>query len=103
MHCGRVADPSAEPVLDRHGELRAMESKSTGRKYDLYIRKPADYDKEKDKKYPVLYLLDGHPRLEGDSRIMACAAVSPSARHRGPVRATSGSRCLDRICGPKPA
>ena len=36
-----------------------MKSTSTGRTYDLYIRKPADYDKTKDKKYPVLYLLDG--------------------------------------------
>lgn len=36
-----------------------MKSTSTGRTYDLYIRKPADYEKIKDKKYPVLYLLDG--------------------------------------------
>lgn len=36
-----------------------MNSASTGRSYDLYIHKPADFDKNKDKKYPVLYLLDG--------------------------------------------
>jgi len=43
----------------RGSEVRAMKSDSTGRSYDLYIRKPADFDKHKDKKYPVLYLLDG--------------------------------------------
>jgi predicted alpha/beta superfamily hydrolase len=49
------------PVTIPNSEVRTIESKSTGRKYDLYIRKPADYDKDKDKnkKYPVLYLLDG--------------------------------------------
>ncbi len=36
-----------------------MKSTATGRAYDLYIRKPADYGKNADKKYPVLYLLDG--------------------------------------------
>jgi predicted alpha/beta superfamily hydrolase len=36
-----------------------MKSTATGRNYDLYIHKPADFDKSKDKKYPVLYLLDG--------------------------------------------
>lgn len=40
-------------------EVRTMKSASTGRMYDLYIRKPADYEKNKDKKYSVLYLLDG--------------------------------------------
>jgi uncharacterized protein len=47
------------PVSLPNSELRTLESKSTGRKYDLYIRKPADYDKNPNKKYPVLYLLDG--------------------------------------------
>jgi predicted alpha/beta superfamily hydrolase len=36
-----------------------MKSSSTGRTYDLYIRTPSDFAKNKDKKYPVLYLLDG--------------------------------------------
>jgi len=47
------------PVTLPNSELRTLESKSTGRKYDLYIRKPADYDKNPNKKYPALYLLDG--------------------------------------------
>lgn len=53
--------PSAgyPPVTVRGSEVRTMESVSTGRSYDLYIRKPTDFDENKDKKYPVLYLLDG--------------------------------------------
>lgn len=46
-------------VTVRGSEVQTMKSASTGRSYDLYIRKPADFDKNKDKKYPVLYLLDG--------------------------------------------
>lgn len=53
--------PSARypSVAVRGSEVRAMNSASTGRSYDLYIRKPADFDQNKNKKYPVLYLLDG--------------------------------------------
>jgi uncharacterized protein len=47
------------PVTIPGAELRTMNSAATGRSYDLYIHKPADYDKNRDKKYPVLYLLDG--------------------------------------------
>src|SRR3954471_417003 len=58
------------PVTIPGSELRTMKSSSTGRNYDLYIRKPGNFDKNpgdfdknfdknKDKKYPVLYLLDG--------------------------------------------
>ena len=54
----RAATPPYPPVTIPNSELRTLESKSTGRKCDLYIRKPADYDKAKDKRYPVLYLLD---------------------------------------------
>jgi predicted alpha/beta superfamily hydrolase len=46
-------------VTLRRSEVRALKSTATGRSYDLYIRKPADFDRNKDKKYPVLYLLDG--------------------------------------------
>ena len=54
-----AASPAYPPVTIPNSELRSIESKSTGRTYDLYIRKPADYDNDKNKKYPVLYLLDG--------------------------------------------
>ncbi|MFL6601946.1 MAG: alpha/beta hydrolase [Steroidobacteraceae bacterium] len=53
-----AASPAYPPVTIPNSELRTIESKSTGRTYDLYIRKPVDYDKDKNKKYPVLYLLD---------------------------------------------
>ena len=46
------------PVTMPNTEVRTLDSKDTGRKYDLYIRKPADYDKNPAKRYPVLYLLD---------------------------------------------
>ena len=45
------------PILGT--ELRALKSSKTGRDYDLYIRVPGDYGTSKDKKYPVLYVLDG--------------------------------------------
>lgn len=54
-----AAAPAFPPVTLPNSELRTLQSKSTGRTYDLYIRRPADYDKDKSKKYPVLYLLDG--------------------------------------------
>ncbi|HEU4653590.1 MAG TPA: alpha/beta hydrolase-fold protein, partial [Steroidobacteraceae bacterium] len=46
-------------VTIANSEVRTMKSTSTGRTYDLYIHKPAGFDTDKDKKYPVLYLLDG--------------------------------------------
>ena len=42
-----------------NSEVRTIKSTSTDRSYDLYVRKPVDYDKNKQQKYPVLYLLDG--------------------------------------------
>lgn len=42
-----------------NSEVRTIKSTATGRSYDLYVRKPVDYDKNKQQKYPVLYLLDG--------------------------------------------
>lgn len=51
--------PPNPPVTIPRAEIRTLKSSSTGRSYDLYIHKPADFDKSKDKKYPVLYLLDG--------------------------------------------
>ena len=40
-------------------ETRYLKSKLTGQEYKLYINLPRGYEKEKDKKYPVLYQLDG--------------------------------------------
>lgn len=47
------------PVTVPASQVRTLQSGSTGRAYDLYIRKPADFEHSPDKKYPVLYLLDG--------------------------------------------
>jgi uncharacterized protein len=46
-------------VTIRGSQVRTLKSASTGRTYDLYIRLPAGYDKDKSAKYPVLYILDG--------------------------------------------
>jgi uncharacterized protein len=55
-----AAQPAVYPPVTISGsELRTMKSASTGRSYNLYVRKPADYATNKAKKYPVLYLLDG--------------------------------------------
>jgi uncharacterized protein len=40
-------------------ELRQLKSANTGRSYDIYVRFPADYEKNTPKQYPVLYVLDG--------------------------------------------
>ena len=44
-------------VAIRGSAVRSLQSKETGRDYDLYIRVPGDL--KSGKKYPVLYLLDG--------------------------------------------
>lgn len=44
-------------VVIKGSEIRTLESKETGRNYDLYVRVPGDL--KSGKKYPVLYLLDG--------------------------------------------
>ena len=51
--------PAYRPVPIPGSEVRTLKSSSTGRSYDLYIHKPADFDASRDKKYPVLYLLHG--------------------------------------------
>ena len=56
-----VATPNAEP---RHFELsgtevRAMSSKLTGKDYELLIDVPPSFSKEPNRRYPVLFLLDG--------------------------------------------
>jgi predicted alpha/beta superfamily hydrolase len=39
--------------------VRSLKSASTGRQMELYIHTPADYDRERTKKYPTLYFVDG--------------------------------------------
>jgi len=40
-------------------QVRSMHSAETGREYDLYIHVPAEAEKDKSKKFPVVYILDG--------------------------------------------
>jgi predicted alpha/beta superfamily hydrolase len=40
-------------------EVRQLESPETGRSYDIYVRLPDNYAQGQEKKYPVLYVLDG--------------------------------------------
>ena len=59
VHVSSAQSPGNRTVTVPGCELRTLKSSSTGRSYDLYIHKPADFDASQDKKYPVLYLLDG--------------------------------------------
>ena len=52
--------PHAFPKVTIPGsEVRMLKSTSTGRDNDLYIHLPSNYDQDKTRKYPVLYILDG--------------------------------------------
>jgi predicted alpha/beta superfamily hydrolase len=54
-----VETKSLPKVTIANSEVRTIKSALTGRDYDLLIHVPADYAKDKTKKYPVLYILDG--------------------------------------------
>jgi uncharacterized protein len=61
---GWVCEVSAQQAEQKYpkvtiggSEMRSLHSVETGRDYDLYIHVPAEF--EKDKKYPVVYILDG--------------------------------------------
>ena len=56
---GQTPAPTYPSVPIVGSELRALKSSHTGRDYDLYIKVPGEYGTSKDKKYPVLYVLDG--------------------------------------------
>ena len=52
--------PQAFPKVTIAGStLRTIKSTPTGRDNDLYIHIHSNYDRDKTKKYPVLYILDG--------------------------------------------
>lgn len=54
------ADAAAHPkVTVANSELVTMKSASTGRDYDIYVHVPANFKKDGDKRYPVVYVLDG--------------------------------------------
>jgi predicted alpha/beta superfamily hydrolase len=56
---GQQTPPAYPNVPILGSELRALKSSNTGRNYDIYIKVPGDYGSSKDKKYPVLYVMDG--------------------------------------------
>ncbi|HUA59180.1 MAG TPA: alpha/beta hydrolase-fold protein [Verrucomicrobiae bacterium] len=39
--------------------VRTMKAAATGRQMDIYLHLPTDYDREKTKTYPAIYILDG--------------------------------------------
>jgi len=52
--------PQAFPKVTIAGsEVRTLKSTSTGRDNELYIHLPSNYDRDKTRKYPVIYILDG--------------------------------------------
>jgi len=51
--------PTPANVTMPDTEVRQLESSNTGRSYDIYVRLPAGYAQGQQKKYPVLYVLDG--------------------------------------------
>ena len=51
--------PTYPRVTIAGSEVRTLKSTATGRDYDLYVHLPSDHGTHKDKKYPVLYVLDG--------------------------------------------
>jgi uncharacterized protein len=61
--CAPQASATDNPILGNvtmpGTEVRQLKSAETGRNYDIYIRLPESYAKDKKKKYPILYLLDG--------------------------------------------
>ena len=54
-----ASDASLPEVPILGSQLRTIASVNTGRTYDIYIRRPSNYQSDKKSTYPVLYLLDG--------------------------------------------
>ncbi|HSK88498.1 MAG TPA: alpha/beta hydrolase-fold protein, partial [Anaerolineales bacterium] len=50
---------SISEVVIPDTEVRQLESAATSRSYDIYVRLPEEYQQDRAKKYPVLYVLDG--------------------------------------------
>jgi hypothetical protein len=58
----QTPEPSSLPAIRvtlPSTEVRQLESTATGRSYDIYVRLPDAYAQDPEKKYPVLYSLDG--------------------------------------------
>ncbi len=60
--CGLLSAQEAQKfpkVMIDGSQVRSMHSQETGRDYDLYIHVPAEAEKDRSKKFPVVYILDG--------------------------------------------
>jgi predicted alpha/beta superfamily hydrolase len=61
--CGQPAQQANTQPLRRVSlpdtEVRTLSSSATGRDYDIYVRLPTEYAQSSQKRYPVLYVLDG--------------------------------------------
>lgn len=58
IRASEASDLAAAQVTIPYTEVRQLESRATGRSYDIYVRLPDDYAKDQTKDYPVLYVLD---------------------------------------------
>lgn len=47
------------PVTIPNTEVRELKSSATGQSYDIYLHLPGGYAQNQDKKYPIVYVLDG--------------------------------------------
>lgn len=54
------ASPPYPPHVISNSELRVPPPSAHGRNYQLHVRLPGSYAKEKAKRYPVLYVTDGY-------------------------------------------
>jgi uncharacterized protein len=61
--CARPPQELTDETISRvtlpDTEVRSLTSSATGRDYDLYILLPSGYRQNPEKRYPVLYVLDG--------------------------------------------
>jgi len=81
VHVSSAQSPENRTVTIPRSELRTLQSSSTGRTYDLYIHKPADFDARKDKKYPVLYLLDGDAHFHSVTGLLQILGTGVNATY----------------------
>ena len=56
---GQAQDTQAPTLAALKGDYFAKSSNATGRTYHIYVRLPADYGEAPDRRYPVVFLLDG--------------------------------------------
>jgi hypothetical protein len=82
---GASGPASAAPIEHLpalRGDYFALTSRSTGTTYHIYVRLPLDYAERTDKRYPIVYLLDGDsafPLLASQHLFMTIDDRTPEA------------------------